>query len=182
MVPMLSLPGSRLVAAMKSPSVLNGEFGIDGEDQIEGADGGHHRVVAHRIERQVLEQRDADRGAVGDQPDGVAVRRRVDHGVGGADAAGAGHVLDHEALAELVAELLGDEARGDVGDAARPERQHDLHRDDRDIFAPAAGNTKDTRSAATVAATPKPRISFCSSRAHVSVSRFLIQAAIPSDY
>jgi hypothetical protein len=52
---------------------LNGESALTGENQIEGADRGHHRVVAHRIERQVLELRDADRGAVGDETDGVAV-------------------------------------------------------------------------------------------------------------
>ena len=53
---------------------------------------------------------------------------RLKHGARRRDAAGARHVLDDEILAELFAELLGDEPRGDVGNAARPERQNDAHR------------------------------------------------------
>ena len=46
----------------------------------------------------------------------------------GVDATRAGHVLDDDALAEFLAELVGHDARGDVGDAAGAERQDDLDR------------------------------------------------------
>ena len=71
---------------------------------------------------------DADRGAVGDETERVAVGRGGDHRARGGDAAGTRHVLDHEALAELLAELVGGEPRGHVGDAAGPERQDHPHR------------------------------------------------------
>jgi hypothetical protein len=42
-------------------------------------------------------------------------------------SAGAGLVLDVEALAEPVAELFRNDARRGIGDAAGRERQHDAH-------------------------------------------------------
>ena len=44
------------------------------------------------------------------------------------DPAGAGIVLDHEILAEFLAEFFRDKTCRDVGDAARAERQDDANR------------------------------------------------------
>jgi len=44
------------------------------------------------------------------------------------DAARSGLIFHHETLPELVAELLGREARGDVGDAGGGERQDEADR------------------------------------------------------
>ena len=97
------------------------------EDEIEKSKAGNRREILQRIERQFLEQGDADRGAVGEQRQRIAVRRRRYHRSRRGDAAGAGLILDVKALPELVAEFVRDDARGDVGDAAGGERQHDAH-------------------------------------------------------
>jgi hypothetical protein len=57
----------------------------------------------------------------------VAVRRRLRDIVGGDRAAGAGPVLDHEGLAEGLAELGGETPRDIVLRAARRERADDAH-------------------------------------------------------
>ena len=107
---------------------LVGRACVDDEQAIEGADAGDRREILHRVERQALEQRGADGVAVGDQRKGVAVIAAGERGAGRCDAARARHVLHHEALAELFAELLRDEARGNVGDATRAERQDEPDR------------------------------------------------------
>jgi hypothetical protein len=50
------------------------------------------------------------------------------HGARSGDAARPRLIFHHEALAELVAELLRGDARGDVGNAGGAERQHEPHR------------------------------------------------------
>ena len=67
-----------------------------------------------------------DRGSVGHEAERVAVRRRGEHSLGRANAAGARHVFDHEALAETLAELIGNDARANIRDATGAEGQHDL--------------------------------------------------------
>ena len=106
---------------------LVGRVGAGREDEIEKSQAGNRLEIFQRIERQFLEQRDADRGAVGQQRQRRAVGRRRDHRPRRGDAAGAGLVLDVEALPELVGELFRDDARGDIGDAAGRERQHDAN-------------------------------------------------------
>src|SRR5581483_10530221 len=101
---------------------------IDRELQIELAEHRDHLEVLDRIERELLEQRDADRRAVGDEAERVAVGCRGDHRACSIDAAWARHILDIEPLAEFLAELIRDNARGDVGDSAGAEGQHELHR------------------------------------------------------
>ena len=76
----------------------------------------------------LLKSGDADRGAVGEERQRIAIGRARDHGARRGDAAGARHVLDDEILAELLAELFGDQPRGDIGDAAGAERNDDAHR------------------------------------------------------
>jgi hypothetical protein len=128
MVPTLSVPGFAFAAAMKSVSVLKRRGAAGGEDEIEIAEARDRREILQRIERQLPEQRDADGRAVREQRQRGAVRRRGDHRARRGDSAGAGLVLDIKTLAEPVAELFRDDARGDVGHAARRKRQHDPHR------------------------------------------------------
>jgi len=86
-------------------------------------------VVGHRLEKKLIEHRRPDRR--GDQR--VAVWLGLG-GIGGADhAAGAGPVLDHEGLSELVAQRLRNRARGDVGIAAGAEQIDDRHRPRRPV-------------------------------------------------
>src|SRR5215211_6402397 len=102
--------------------------GVDDEHEIEQTEPGNERKVFHRVVRQRTKQRHADGRPVGNQPQRVAVGRRIDHGSHRIDAARAGLVLDDETLAELLAELLGGQARGHVGNAAGPERQDEADR------------------------------------------------------
>src|ERR1700757_4600738 len=127
MVPTLSVPGRARAPLMKSSNVLSSDY-VGGEHQIEGADGGDGREFLHRIERQRLVDGGADRGAVGDEADGVAVGRLREHPARCRDAARSGLIFHHETLPELVAELLGRETGGDVGDAGGCERQDEADR------------------------------------------------------
>jgi hypothetical protein len=105
------------------------ELGIDvgGEHQVERADGRDGGELLHRIERQRLVDGGADRGAVGDEPERVAVGRLGEHGARRRDAARPGLIFHHETLPELVAELLGGQPRRDVGDPRGGERQDETH-------------------------------------------------------
>ena len=81
--------------------------------------------ILARIVAGILVERGADR-----QRAGVAQQQRVAVGIAlgdrlGADrAAGAGTVVDHDFLAEHVADLVGDGAADDRGAAAGRERNH----------------------------------------------------------
>jgi hypothetical protein len=105
------------------------ELGIDvgGEHQVERADGRDGGELLHRIERQCLVDGGADGGAVGDEPERVAVRRLGEHGTRRRDAARPGLIFHDEALPKLVAQLLGGQPRRDVGDARGGERQDETH-------------------------------------------------------
>ena len=127
-VPTLSVPGLARAAARKSPCGLVPGRRVGDEDAVEIADARDRHEILERIERQVLEQRHADRGAVGQQRDGVAVGRRRKRGARCRDATDARHVLDHEALSELGAELFSDQPQRDVGDAAGNEWDDDANR------------------------------------------------------
>jgi len=108
------------------------ELGIDvaREYQCEIADGRDGGEVLQRVERQRVVDGGADRGAVGDEPDRIAVGGLGEHRARRRDAAGAGLIFHYEPLAELVAELLGGDPRGDVGDAGGAEGQDEPHRTD----------------------------------------------------
>ena len=80
------------------------------------------RVVGQLVERRVDRMRD------GDDQQRVAVGRCFRHQLGADDAAGAGLVLDHELLAEPLAELRADDARQNVVEPARRERHDHPHR------------------------------------------------------
>ncbi len=128
MVPRLSLPGCARAALSRLGHRLVGRIRAGREHQLEIAERGDRGEVLHQVEGKLLVDRLADRGAVGDEAERIAVGRGGDHRARRGDAAGARHVLDHEALAELLAELVGGEPRGRVGDAAGSERQDHPHR------------------------------------------------------
>jgi hypothetical protein len=84
--------------------------------------------ILERIERLGLDQRYARRCPAVQPGQGVAIARRRQCRARRRHAARAWLVLDDEALAELLAELLGDDPCRDVTIAAGAERQNDPHR------------------------------------------------------
>ena len=120
-------PGFALASAMNSFTVLAGKSGCDCQ-RVRAGD--HHRDRVDAFEQVVLEGVHRGMHGIGDRQDQdvVAVGGRMDHALGGADAAAAGHVLGDELLAELLAQVLRQQAGGDVVDAARRERHQDAHR------------------------------------------------------
>ena len=83
-----------------------------------------HEVLVH-VERQRAVERRADRQAVGGEQDGVAVGRRLGERIGREIAAGAGAVLHHHRLVELLAELVAEEPGDGIDGAAGRERHDD---------------------------------------------------------
>ena len=94
------------------------------QQRRDGDAGDGDQVLVRIVGRRRHQRGDGDEVAGGDE-DRVAVRRRLGHGVDAERAAGAGAVLDHHGLAERLGELLADEARADIGDAAGRERHDD---------------------------------------------------------
>ena len=92
------------------------------------------REVGDRIVGQMREQARIDRHA-GVEPglQGVAVGRRPGGKLGTRHRAGAGPVVDHERLAELLGQLLADDAGHDVGAAAGGRGDDDGDRPGRKI-------------------------------------------------
>ena len=97
----------------------------------------HRSEIPDRIvaQRRIQELVGGHAGA--DDEDGVAVGVGMGDHVGRDVAAGAGLVLDHHRLAPDLLQAVADQARGDVGRAARRERHHDLHRFCRPVRARA---------------------------------------------
>jgi hypothetical protein len=106
---------------------LRRRFGPGDDHHAEESDGGDHGEIVHRVVGQRLEERLAHRIAVGEEEKRMAVGLSSRHGLRGADAAGARHVLHDHLLAEPLAQPRGDGAGGDVGDSAGAEGQHDAH-------------------------------------------------------
>ena len=103
---------------------LDAELGVD-DEQLRPADQQRHRrEVAAGVVRRVAEDVRVGDETVEHRQQRVAVGRRLGHGVGADDAAGAGAIVDDYRLAEHFRELRRDRARDDVGDAAR-RRRHD---------------------------------------------------------
>ena len=84
-------------------------------------------VSRRKSNGQLLEDRLADRVVRPDEHHGVAVGRRIDHRLGADIAAGAGAVLDHELLAEMVRQPVAQNAGDDVVRAAGREAHDQVH-------------------------------------------------------
>ena len=99
---------------------------VDHQHQRQGADQRHRRKAADRIVAQVVRHGRKHRGRGRRlEDDGVAVGLGVRERVGRDGAAAAGLVLDHELVAEPLAQLHRCDARQEVDAAARRERhQH----------------------------------------------------------
>ena len=112
---------------MRSFADLNGQVRMDRDHVRRGGDGRDRRpgfrvVVGQGVEPGIDgdgerhdQQRVAVLGCVGDQ-------------LGADHAAGAAAVLDHELLAQPVAQVVGDHAPDGVVDRARRERNDDANR------------------------------------------------------
>jgi hypothetical protein len=89
----------------------------------------HRDEIALRVVRQLrVEVRVDGERRVGGHQDGVTVRRRLRHRVGGEDGVRARPVLDHHRLSPHRGELVGELPRHDVDAAARGIGDHDAHR------------------------------------------------------
>ncbi len=102
--------------------------GVDEQRKTEETDRRYRREIAHRVVRQRLEQRHADRVPLVEPQERITVGLGLHRRFRGDDLAGARPVVDDELLAELLRELLPDHARGDVGDPARCVGEQDLDR------------------------------------------------------
>jgi hypothetical protein len=83
-------------------------------------------ILAHVEGERLEEAGDGDRRVR--HENGVAVRSGLGHDVGREIARGARTVVHDEGAAERIGELLGDDARRDVGAAAGLEADDDAHR------------------------------------------------------
>jgi hypothetical protein len=105
------------------------QLGIHDDDHRDDHDAGDRREILDRIVGQLLEQEGIGRvRRVGGHEQRVAVRRRFRRGLGADDGRSARLVVDDEGLIEGGLELVGDEARDDVGGAAGGEGHDDPHR------------------------------------------------------
>ena len=123
------LAGPRLGVGKEVGHGLVGRGRVDREHAGRVGERGDRRKVALDVVGQLLEQRRVD-GDLAERRDeeGVAVGRRLGDGRHPDEAVAAGPVLDDHLLAPRFRELLPDDARGDVGDPARRERDHEADR------------------------------------------------------
>ena len=91
---------------------------LDGEKHLERSGDRHLGEVGQHVVGPRLEQRHADGLAVAGDSQGIAVGRRAERAACRQRSAGARPVLNDELLAGVVAELLRQEAHGEVADAA----------------------------------------------------------------
>jgi hypothetical protein len=120
------------LAARKSEElgvVLHTHIGMHGEHRRNGRQCNHRYKGLGRIYACRLGQHDGidHQRADGAQADRVAVRRRIGHGLGPDEAAGAGAVVDHHGLTQRRVHGIGNQARHDIGGASGRERDHQTH-------------------------------------------------------
>jgi hypothetical protein len=122
----VQLAGARLEMRDQIADGIYRQRRIDHQDAGRIRDQGDRREIALRVERELaVERRIGGKRDAGEQQR-VAVGRRV-RDRGGADIGrGPGAIDHHEALAQAVAQPLGEHARDQVGAAAGCERHHDL--------------------------------------------------------
>jgi hypothetical protein len=98
-------------------------FGIDDEHQRRGADDHDRRNVRERIERHLVVDARIDHVVVGNDADRLAVGPRADDRLRTGDAAGAGHVFDHDRLADGLGQRRAHRTHDRVDAGAGPDRQ-----------------------------------------------------------
>ena len=131
-------PGFDLASAMNSLSVLAGSDGMHRE-RVRARQ--QHRDRLERLAQIVGQIVERGMHGVGDRDhrDGVAVGRRARRVFGADHAAGAGLEFHQELLAQPLAQLVGNDARPGLVDAARIERNDDPHRPRRIIVGCGRG-------------------------------------------
>ena len=119
------MAGFAFASFTKSATVFTPSDGLHHEHVGELRGHADRHEVLQRVVRRLQDVRvHRERAHVG-QHEGVAVGRGLGDVVDRDVAAGAGAVLDHDLLAELLAERPLHDARGRVGAAARLEADHD---------------------------------------------------------
>jgi hypothetical protein len=118
-VPNRGIGERRLRFSRKFHKLLQRSYGngwIDREHHLRVDQRGDRRQVLQRVERHLrVEVRADDDLRVGAQEQGVAVGRRARSGFHRHVAVGAGAVVDHDRLAERLAQLRREDARERVG-------------------------------------------------------------------
>jgi hypothetical protein len=108
---------------------LHRQLRIDDQHERRLREQGQRNEVAERVIRQALVERNIDRhGRCRRHQQRVAVGRGLLHRDRGDDAAGAGLVLDDNALAEPLLQILRHHPRQKIGAATRRERIDDRNR------------------------------------------------------
>ena len=115
---------------MNSASVLAGDLRVHDDDEVGGIDRRDRREIAHQLVFALRRrhQRFIRRLGVRHHQERVAVGRRFDDFLRADHAAGAGAVLDHDRLAELLLQHVADQARRHVGGPSGAEGNDDPDR------------------------------------------------------
>ena len=127
---------------MNSGTVLAGTDGFTSMMYGHADDARDRRDVADEIEIEFLVERRVDCVRRADQEQCIAVRGRAHDRLGGDIAASTRPVLDDERLAEPLRQPLTDQARDDVGRAARRQRRRSSAPAATDRFAPSRCATR----------------------------------------
>ena len=117
------VPGDQLVHRLRRM------VGVDRERELEVGDLRDRREIHQRVVRRLREHHRREHGDDDRrQHQDASIGRRVLHRLGDDPSAGAGPVLDHDRLLQLVLHAVGDQPRGDVGRAAGGEADEQPHR------------------------------------------------------
>src|SRR5258708_28862566 len=118
MAPKLSFPGFLRAAATTSWRVLSGESALTASSISKRA------VIETKVKSVStllgphLEQRHADGLPVADHAERVSVLRRLEHRLGGQQAAGSRAIFDHDLLLGALCEFLREQPHGEIRNAA----------------------------------------------------------------
>ena len=126
---------------MNSASVLAANLRVHDDDEVGGIDRRDRREIAHQFVFALRRrhQRFVRRLRVRHHQERVAVGRRFDDLLRADHAAGAGAVLDHDRLAELLLQHVADQARRHVGRSSGAEGNDDPDRPRRVILRETGG-------------------------------------------
>ena len=143
--PNVMLPGRAFASAIELLDGLCGDRRMHRQHIGRQHSQRNRREIAQRIVRQLRVHARIDRQRRQAHQQRVAVGRRLGDDVVADDGAGAGAVIDHHLLAELLGEFLRDDAADDVGAAARRRRHDQPDRAVRVILRLCAGHDGNCR-------------------------------------